>query len=109
MTSEAAMISVKHALSAPGLTLDLVGAVILVVCASLYIGRIAWVSLKQMQGEQPQLWALVDPDQPNEWRTFEMYGTGHPMPANPGEYVETFQMDGGALVWHVFEAPRTEE
>ena len=43
-------------------------------------------------------------DQPNEWRTFEMYGTGHPMPANPGEYVETFQMDGGALVWHVFDA-----
>jgi hypothetical protein len=26
------------------------------------------------------------------------------MPTNPGEYVATFQMHGGALVWHVFEA-----
>jgi hypothetical protein len=58
----------------------------------------------QMQGDQPQLWALVDPEQPKEWRTFEIHGTGHPMPTNPGEYVATFQMHGGALVWHVFEA-----
>lgn len=58
----------------------------------------------QMQGDQPQLWALVDQAQPKEWRTFEIHGTGHPMPTNPGEYVATFQMDGGALVWHVFEA-----
>lgn len=58
----------------------------------------------QMQGDQPQLWALVEPEQPKEWRTFEIYGTGNPMPANPGEYVATFQMDGGSLVWHVFEA-----
>ena len=58
----------------------------------------------QMQGNEPQLWALVDPEQPNERRTFEIHGTGHSVPENPGEYLATFQMDGGSLVWHVFEA-----
>jgi hypothetical protein len=57
----------------------------------------------QMQGDQPQLWALVDPAQPKTWRTFEIHGAGHSLPENPGEYVATFQMDGGELVLHVFE------
>ena len=59
----------------------------------------------QMQGGQPQLWARVDPKQPKEWRTFAVYGTGHQIPDDRRlEYVATFQMDDGALVWHVFEA-----
>ena len=63
----------------------------------------AKVLTAQMQGDQPQLWALVDPTQPKERRVFVIYGTGNSVPDNPGEYVATFQMDGGALVWHVFE------
>ena len=30
-------------------------------------------------------------------------GTGNPMPDEPGEYIATFQMHGGALVFHAFE------
>ena len=61
----------------------------------------------QMQGDQPQLWAMVDSSQLKWWRTFEIYGTGQPMPENPGEYVATFQMEHGALVQHVFEQSDT--
>jgi hypothetical protein len=57
----------------------------------------------QVQGGMPQLWALVDPAAPIVHRTFDTYGTGHGMPDQPGEYVGTYQMEDGALVFHVFE------
>ena len=61
----------------------------------------------QPQGDfplRPQLWALVDEKAPVADRTFATYGTGNPMPdGDPGKYVGTYQMHGGALVFHVFE------
>ena len=57
----------------------------------------------QAQGGAPQLWALVDPKAYGCFRTFATYGTGQPMPDEPGVYVGTYQMHGGALVFHVFE------
>lgn len=58
----------------------------------------------QVQGEAPQLWALVDEKKPLAARTFATYGTGHPLPNDaPGSYVGTYQMHDGALVFHVFE------
>jgi len=57
----------------------------------------------QEQRGDPQLWAIVDPDAETEKRTFIIYGTGHNMPDDPGEYVGTFQQLGGNLVFHVFE------
>jgi hypothetical protein len=56
----------------------------------------------QMQHGEPVLWALVDPAQPKRCHTINVYGTGHAMPADPGKYVATFQMDGGSLIWHAF-------
>lgn len=73
----------------------------------LHMPRGATPLTVQMQGGQPQLWALCDPAQPKEWRTFDVYGTGHAMPEDPGKYIATFQMENGALVWHVFEARRS--
>jgi hypothetical protein len=35
---------------------------------------------------------------------FDVYGTGHNMPSDPGDYVATAQM--GPFVWHVFDATR---
>lgn len=61
----------------------------------------------QMQHGQPCMWVLLDLAQPPVRRIFDVYGTGHGMPADPGRYVATFQMEGGALVWHVFEAYKT--
>lgn len=58
----------------------------------------------QAQGDMPQLWALVDEKAPIVHRNVASYGTGHPMPdGDPGAYVGTYQIHGGALVFHVFE------
>lgn len=57
----------------------------------------------QMQGDEPQLWALVDDQMPLVERQFCIYGTGYAVPADHGPYVGTFQTHGGELVWHVFE------
>lgn len=51
------------------------------------------------------MWALI-PDTNAEIvqeRTFSIYGTGHEHESISGEYVGTFQLQGGALVFHVFE------
>ena len=66
----------------------------------------AQVLTVQMQNGTPCLWAKVDPTRSTELRIFDVYGTGHTMPDDPRlMYVATFQMDGGALVWHAFEWP----
>ena len=58
----------------------------------------------QMQGEMPQLWALCDEATIyKRERHIAIYGTGNPMPDDPGEYIATFQMHGGSLVFHAFE------
>ena len=55
----------------------------------------------QIQGEQVCLWALVNPDAEKEDRTVQIFGTGHPVKV-AGDYISTFQMRGGALVFHAF-------
>ena len=35
-------------------------------------------------------------------RAFSTYGTGEPMPPDPGTFIGTVQMENG-LVWHVYE------
>lgn len=58
----------------------------------------------QMQGPTPCLWALVDETIPHRvTRAIAIYGTGNSMPDEPGEYIATFQMAAGALVFHAFE------
>jgi hypothetical protein len=58
----------------------------------------------QVQHGSPQLWAIVDEEQPNlEPRTIQVIGTGNPMP-KVGEYIATFQLMNGGFVGHVFEA-----
>lgn len=57
----------------------------------------------QVQDGSPQMWALVDQYADQKIYTFRVYGTGNPLPNdNPGEYIDTFQLDG--FVWHVFQA-----
>lgn len=64
----------------------------------------------QVQAGEPALWALVDDEAPKQQRTFATYGTGRPVrdmaKRQAGEqqtYIGTYQLDAGALVWHVFE------
>ncbi len=48
------------------------------------------------------LWGQVDPEAKGEKRLVRVFGTGHPMPDDPGEYVGTFLLSAGALVFHVY-------
>lgn len=58
----------------------------------------------QMQGDQPQIWALVDPEETElESRHFIVFGTGHPIQGDY-TYIGTYQVLGGAFIGHVFEA-----
>lgn len=57
----------------------------------------------KMQGDDPCIWALVDTERAPEPRFFTIYGTGHPMPEDSGQYVGTFLIEGGILVFHLFE------
>lgn len=51
------------------------------------------------------LWAEVNPDVAGRHhRTISIFGTGHPMPDDPGAYIGSFMLDGGALVFHAYDA-----
>lgn len=64
----------------------------------------ARVLTAQVQHETICLWAEVaDPEGKKERRTFNVVGTGHPIPNNPGVYIGTVQMQEGRFVWHVYE------
>lgn len=58
----------------------------------------------QVQGEDVCLWVLVDQNNPLEERKIAIYGTGNPMPQEPGKYIATFQLYEGRLVFHAFDA-----
>lgn len=58
----------------------------------------------QIQNGGPCLWALVDTQSPIKVpRVIETFGTGHPMNDSLREYIGTYQLHDGALVFHVFE------
>jgi hypothetical protein len=56
------------------------------------------------QNESPCMWALVTPDvNEKQIRKFRVFGTGHPIDTALLYYIGTYQLQGGALVFHVFE------
>lgn len=58
----------------------------------------------ECQMGMPWLWAVVDTDAPEETYRFKVVGTGHSIDfdLNEWHHLSTFQMDNGALVWHVY-------
>jgi hypothetical protein len=64
----------------------------------------------QVQGRDPVLWAVVDPELPKEVRTFAIFATGIDIPEfHKLAHVKTFQLVDafrGSLVFHVFEVVR---
>lgn len=58
----------------------------------------------QMQRGECFVWALCDQEAAKEPRHLAIYGTGKPIPNDDaGEYVATFQILSGTLVFHVFD------
>ncbi len=63
----------------------------------------AHVLCVQLQRGVPTMWAIVDPEAPQETRRFRWFGTGHPLPDQPNMcYIDTIQIEDGALVFHLF-------
>lgn len=62
----------------------------------------------QVQGRTPQMYALGDPARPIETRQFRIVGTGHPIERDDLHFIDTIQVAGGALVFHVFEITSKE-
>lgn len=69
--------------------------------------RRACVVSVHVQGEQPRMWAIVDPEQPLEQRVFVVVATGATIPDTKvgavAAFVGTFLVGGGDLVFHLFE------
>jgi hypothetical protein len=58
----------------------------------------------QTQGTLPQMWFLLDPKARPTHRRFAVFGTGHVIEdLDRLAYLGTFQMNGGSLVFHLFE------
>ncbi len=60
----------------------------------------------QAQNDAPNMWVLLDQDtkQPFVNRLFRVYGTGHMIQDRLTlEFIGTFQLMGGRLVFHLFE------
>ncbi len=57
----------------------------------------------QVQKGCPCIWVLVNTNDGFERRRFVTHGTGHRVLDTAGAYIGTYQLDGGELVFHVFE------
>jgi hypothetical protein len=57
----------------------------------------------QTQNNAPYIWALIETDAPLTTRRFCLRGTGHTFKGNEGKYIDTFQLENGGLVFHLFE------
>lgn len=53
------------------------------------------------QGSEWCIWALIDTNEHIVHRVINVYGTGQPLPEDPGIFIDTV-MDG-AFVWHFFD------
>jgi len=71
---------------------------------TLQIPKGAQILAVQAQRDEPCIWVIVDPLAPTETRRFRIFGTGHLIETDePLAYRGTCQLNGGALVFHVFE------
>ncbi len=58
----------------------------------------------QMQGDSLMMWCLVDTNKASEQIIINIFGTGNPIDNDfKGLFIDTFQMNGGSLVFHVFK------
>ena len=73
---------------------------------SIAIPKYAEILTVQTQNDKAYIWTLVNPENEKELRQFEVYGTGHDIRCDLAldrKYINTFQMQGGELVFHLFE------
>jgi hypothetical protein len=55
------------------------------------------------------IWAEVAPEQKaKEARSFEIYGTGHPIPPGLRRFLGSVFLDGGNYVFHIYESNQVQ-
>jgi hypothetical protein len=59
----------------------------------------------QNQHNTLTLWAEVNPTSQMVDRYFQVFGTGHPIEDELGDYLATVLTDNDRIVWHVFVVP----
>jgi hypothetical protein len=57
----------------------------------------------QVQRDIPCLWAEIDSEKVSEFRSIEIFGTGHPIPEGNRIYIGSFQLEGGNFIGHCYE------
>lgn len=57
----------------------------------------------QIQNGTPCLWVRLDPEAEKYKRRIVTHGTGHRVPTTTTLYIGSYQLQDGALVFHVFE------
>lgn len=72
---------------------------------TLELPKRAKILTVQSQRGVPYLWILVDPEEKLMKRTFRVAGIGHIIdePDEKLNYINTFQLYNGDLVFHLFE------
>lgn len=63
----------------------------------------ATILVAQNQAEAVVIWAEVEASAPLTTRTFVTTMTGEPLPRGKKQFLGTVQLQGGALVFHVYE------
>ena len=71
---------------------------------TIYMPKGAEIIHVDVQREIPCIWAIVDPEAEQIPMKFCLRGTGQPFTGDEGEHIGSFQMSGGALVFHLFAA-----
>ena len=57
----------------------------------------------QKQYSDPCIWVEVEPDNKKTSVIIDIFGTGHVMSDLKREYIGTYQLNNGSLVFHAFE------
>lgn len=74
-----------------------------VECQDIWVPCGAEILCAREQFGKVCVWFRCDPTQPKEQRSIAIVGTGYPAPADEGRYIDTVSLDGGSLIFHVFE------
>lgn len=69
---------------------------------TVYLRAGAKLLTVQPQGNELCLWAQVDTDAAESAFIIRTAGTGRPLADDIGAYINTFQLAGGAFVFHAF-------
>jgi len=77
-------------------------------CA-LEIPKESWILQVEAQGNNICLWVMVDTEKEKETRYFLIVGTGHEIKHHSIANIGSVMLDGGNLVFHVFESMKPLE